>query len=41
MFPLGGYSESMPNDEVHEPIWCDRCGCYHGGECDDEDGTGW
>ena len=36
MFPLGGYSESMANDEAHEPIWCDRCGCHHGGEvCDD------
>jgi hypothetical protein len=22
--------------EVHDPIWCDRCGCYHGGECEDE-----
>ena len=37
MFPGGGYSETMPNDEVDEPFWCDRCGSYHdeGFECDE------
>ena len=32
MFPLGGYSESMPNDEVDDSWWCDSCGLYHTGE---------
>ena len=39
MFPGGGYSESMPNDEVDESWWCDTCGLYHHGNeapCDEE-----
>lgn len=31
MFPGGGYSESMPNDEVDEAWWCDYCGMSHYG----------
>jgi hypothetical protein len=28
---LGGYyDESGPVEQVHDPIWCDQCGIYHG-----------
>lgn len=37
MFPGGGYSESMPNDEVDEEWWCDRCGMHHHGDCEADD----
>lgn len=42
MFPLGGYSEGMANDEAfsaddpNNPWYCGRCGFVHSdGECDD------
>jgi hypothetical protein len=36
MFPDGGYSETMSNDQVDEPFWCDRCGTEHFVSCEEE-----